>query len=615
MIIIGLPLSSRTMGQHVIGTYTTDDYSTVGVGLEVSGTVEVGSIIPAECYAGMQHLKVEGIRFALARKATVKSVKLYAVERNGQIAASPLASKALNQTCLADWTEVALASPVEVSTDWAGLLPVYEISVTAGSYIVSCYAGEVEHAGLIAKGPFGAGGAITWQNFGDDYGTTAIQLIGSCAPLKGTEVMATQYVSATVAAGKAFDAKFKIMSHSEEPVSLIGYKVLIDGQIAYSTDMARAMLPAGFHQLGYVECTLTAPQKAGRYNVEFVLTEVNGEAVSTESGSGSSELPYVDKASFVQTVVKRLVPRYSIVEEYTGTRCGYCPMGWLGMKYVKDHLADKAGVIAIHQYNIDDPMYINAYHKPPFTGAPQCRINRATTKYDPYPSVMKVVIPEIATSAPEVEVSVSAHYDDARERVMAEATTDFMIDLPGSEIVFVLTADGLKGTTNAWKQSNYLFDEDTFFFGKEFADFCQGGKYGQEYVGLTFDDVMIASSWPSETLPNAATPYYNTREGAREVSTYTLSLPSKPALRAAIDEDQVYVTAMVLKADGTIANAARCKVEAPDGIQAITRGAESTATDAAGISKAPAYLDMQGRRVSIPQRGIYVNKGRKALMK
>lgn len=598
--LCAVPLLADEGNRHLVGTYTSDDYSTVGVGLEVSGTVEVGSIIPSECYAGMQHLKVEGIRFALARKATVKSVKLYAVTKGGTISSAPIASKSLNQVCPADWTEVVFTTPSDVSTDWEGLLPVYEISVSKSSYIVSCYAGEVELGNLIAKGPFGSGSTTAWKNFDDEYGTTAIQLICSCDPLNGTTIEATQYQSATVVAGKAFEAKFKIMSHSDTPVSLIGYKVLIDGQVAYSTDMAMTLLPAGFHQSTFVTCQLTAPEKAGRYIVEFVPTEVNGEAVKNE------DLPCSARQKFEQVVVSRQVPRYSIVEEYTGTRCGYCPMGWLGMKYVKENLNDQAGVIAIHQYNADDPMYITTYHIPPFTGAPQCRINRASTKYDPYPSVLKVVIPAIAASAPEVEVSVSAHYDETYERVTAEATIDFLIDLPGSEIVFVLTADGLKGTTNSWKQSNYLYDEDTYFFGREFADFCQGGKHAQEYVDLTFDDVMIASSWPSEAAPNAATPYYNAHLGAHEVSTFTLSLPQKPMLRAALDKNRIYLTAMVLKADGTIANAARCKVEEPEGIKNISNGA---------YKNAPAYIDMQGRSVSIPQRGIYVSSGQKSLIR
>ena len=337
---------------------------------------------------------------------------------------------------------------------------------------------------------------------------------------------------------------------------------------------------------------LTAPQRSGALPVIFSVDKING-----------TELAEPVVTTFTQDVVTKIVPRYHIVEEFTGTGCGFCPLGWAGMEYTKEHYSDKAGVIAIHQYNNTDPMYVTNYHTPDYQGAPSCRIDRFPEELNPYAENMGQYFQVLDQLIPEVDVTVEATWsDETMTKIDASAVTEFLTDLEGSELVFVLTADGLTGTTSAWKQANYLYQYSASQYPASAKDFCKGGKYAQSSVTLVFNDVMIGSSWPSANGANKVEPFATTAAGEKASSTYTLTLPTKTALKNALQKDKIFVTAMVIKADGMIANAARCLVAAPTGINTVL----------APVADEAAF-DLFGRPAAKNANGIMIQGGKKVI--
>lgn len=387
-------------------------------------------------------------------------------------------------------------------------------------------------------------------------------------------------------------------------VNSIDYSVDCEGIKSTGTVELKPVMRPGFNRTGHATIEFDAPTTPGLHTATITVTKVNGEPNESTQNTTTCKV----------SVVSRVVPRLSVVEENTGTGCGWCPRGWVGMEKVKKNLSDKAAVIAIHQYNPEDPMFpLDGYARVPFTGAPQCAIDRRVYP-DPYYGEGSVGI-EAAVSKynsflPEVAVKAKAYYaDDKHDRVVVEADTEFLIDGEGYTIAYVLTADGLTGSSAAWRQSNYYATEvDAEDLPADLAPFGKGGLQAEDRVALTYNDVLIASSWTTDGSNQAAGFVGSTSTGSFAKTSYTLSLPTRDALRKALILDRVYATVIVFTKDGLVANAARCRVadDAETGIFDVN--------DNDNENEDEDCYDLQGRSyVRHPQKGLYIQNGRKRL--
>lgn len=66
--------------------------------------------------------------------------------------------------------------------------------------------------------------------------------------------------------------------------------------------------------------------------------------------------------------------RRVLIEEGTGTRCPNCPRGFVGIQELKEAYGDRAVVIAVHQFDNRDPMYLRHSNYPDcnFACFPDC---------------------------------------------------------------------------------------------------------------------------------------------------------------------------------------------------------------------------------------------------
>ena len=347
------------------------------------------------------------------------------------------------------------------------------------------------------------------------------------------------------------------------------------------------------------QCTINLPvaadAKIGITEKTITITKVNGKANEAENKS----------ATFKLTTVGKQVNRGIVVEENTGTGCGWCPRGWAGMKKMRDKFGENFVGIAIHQYNDTDPMYCQNYAKINFGGAPTCKIDRNET-IDPFYGSeedicvdFKEALARIAT----VGVSVTGKLNADNTAVTATATIEPLVN--GTyEIAYVLIGDGLTGTASVWKQMNSYYqyvaanvDNDPYL-----SLFCKGGKYSSTKVTLVYDDVMLASSYNLENANEAKIDPL--QEGKVVTNTYTLTLPTKPVLKEAIEKagyDKLAVIAMIIRKDGKIENAAKFYLSNdPTGVEGISENKSEL--------KEVARYTIDGRRISTPQRGLNIVK-------
>lgn len=218
------------------------------------------------------------------------------------------------------------------------------------------------------------------------------------------------------------------------------------------------------------------------------ITKVNGQP---------NDAPAADCVASGQfTVVSFLFTRVPVIEEFTGTWCGWCPRGFVGMETAHEKFGDQVVLIAAHN---GDPMEISDYNPVMSTvsGFPDARANRATD-FDPNPDAIESMINQSMLEVPVGMVQVTAQWNDEEMKtIKMDATSKFAFAEENTNygIAFVLTEDGMKGTSSSWAQSNYYSGQSGY--PDYMSWWCsQGSKVsGLEYNFVAVGAWQIASGF------------------------------------------------------------------------------------------------------------------------
>jgi hypothetical protein len=279
--------------------------------------------------------------------------------------------------------------------------------------------------------------------------------------------------------------------YGKKQVQSFDYTIDVAGTKTTKHQVLPSPVPPGFGMSGSFEVEYQSPAEVGTYRVEVTLNKVNGVAVS-EATHVSATMQNLSKA----------VARRTVVEEFTGTGCGWCPRGWVGMEKLKRDYPETFIGIAFHKYNTSDPMYVANYYSTQalgISGAPGCNMNRRM-EMDPYYGTYNGIWNDFEAfnaELPAVDVSLTATWNSDKTAVDIKTSVEPLTKDLGFTVAYVLTADNLSGTTSAWKQANYYasnYTKSQFPDDPELAEFARGGSKGQSSVALTFNDVMIGSS-------------------------------------------------------------------------------------------------------------------------
>ena len=159
------------------------------------------------------------------------------------------------------------------------------------------------------------------------------------------------------------------------------------------------------------------------------------------------------------TVFKDFVQKV-FVEEMTGTGCGWCPRGIVGMQLMKQKYGDRFVGVAIHRYNAStDPMAPREYltlDDLPAGNAPLCIINRnGNQAVDPYFGssgekfgISRDIEKELYYGTAEVGVTVSGVWNADQTEVTATAVVE--ANIAGDfDVAFILVADSVVGDNAA----------------------------------------------------------------------------------------------------------------------------------------------------------------------
>lgn len=327
---------------------------------------------------------------------------------------------------------------------------------------------------------------------------------------------------------------------------------------------------------------IPAIDKSGTYNGTVAITEVNGEPNSNTEPAAAP----VHVMSFV--------PRKTVVmEEYTGTWCGWCPRGAVSLEHMSRDIPDTFIGVAYHQRDVMSCVSVTT------PGLPCATLDRGAFGdpgyYEVYPRYA-----ELCSQLPVAEISVEAAAGE--DAVTCTATTTFIRDMDHADyrIAYLLVADGLKGEGPDWEQTNYYSglpeEQQKAWLEKdpELAPYIGGTD---PMTDVAYDHVLVYTK-DRNGLPGSVPAVVK----ADEAMKHTVSIPKasvkndagEPLLQAGASYSVVAL--LIDNATGAIENAAQCPVVG-----------EMVSAPAITAPEGPThYYDLAGRRVTSPHKGLYI---------
>lgn len=323
---------------------------------------------------------------------------------------------------------------------------------------------------------------------------------------------------------------FYITNNSAKPITQITYSISVDGVngAEKSLDLSSPIESMETASLPFT----TAFEDEGVHSVELNLSKVNGNTNINKQSSAAYSIIALEKSA----------DRVSVVEEQTGTWCGWCPRGHVALDLLNKQLGDKVVTLAGHFTNGEsqvDPMNIlgdnitsqaEAYADygwvamnlssmlggGGFPGAvfdrvvatdPYVGVNTKKGKNGTYEFGATALVKAIQEQIPsEADFSMTASWaDDKNTDIKVDLTTTFNYDRFGSfpyGVAFVLSENGMTGKGATWKQLNYFsklagVKGASDFNNPDMAAWFKGGSY----VSTTYDNVVVQAWNPLGNAP------------------------------------------------------------------------------------------------------------------
>lgn len=179
------------------------------------------------------------------------------------------------------------------------------------------------------------------------------------------------------------------------------------------------------------------------------IVSVNGQADDVADNNSASKQV---------SVLSSLVNKTILIEEGTGTWCGFCPRGAVGLDSITSQYDNVIG-IAVHS---GDVMAIEGYDAAlGFPGLPASTINRSVSA-DPAYEDLALAYNNLKDQIAPLSLSTQASYDASTKKVTVDITPELHVaSLSGDyRINVILTEDGVTGTGDAYAQTNYYANNE-----------------------------------------------------------------------------------------------------------------------------------------------------------
>lgn len=425
---------------------------------------------------------------------------------------------------------------------------------------------------------------LKWVAYNDKLGACAMIYVTLEGDFPEYSVGLNKVTTTYAAIDKEFNVKALITTPGVKDVSSIGYTYTLGGKSVEKTLEFATPIAASLVQSTTVYLPMEAVSELGEYTVDLTINKVNGEENANPQPSAT--------ASF--TIIPYVPQHRPMVEEFTGTWCGWCTRGYYALETLNELYGDGVVLAAYHD---GDPMQAEATPVGA-AGYPSATLNRNGIE-DPYYGTaedgfgMKTEVEESIETGVPVDLEVKAYWGNAdKTEIKVESTSTFFENKAnaGYKVGYILINNGLSGEGSSWVQSNYFPNYASNYIGTELEILT---TWPAKITGLVFNDVVVdvnGMMGVENSIPA------DIAFGESYTSEFAYNIESNSVIQ---DKDKLYVAAFVINPDGTIMNSNKAKVEA-DG----TTGVKDVA---AGVKEVSAeYYNLSGVRVAKPQNGVFV---------
>ncbi len=425
---------------------------------------------------------------------------------------------------------------------------------------------------------------LKWVPYNDKLGAAAmiyVTIEGEFAEYSvGLQSLATTYADID----KDFTVKAVVSTPGVKDVASLGYTYTVGGKSFDRTIEFDTPLASNFVNPTTIELPINAISELGEYTIDLTINKVNGMDNVNPVISGSCAL-----------TVLPFVPKHRpMLEEFTGTWCGWCTRGFIALETLGEIYGDDVVLAAYHN---GDPMEVTGKFPVNVSGFPSATLNREGIT-DPYYGNsndgfgMKYNVSESIETAVPADIQVKAYWANAdKTEIKIESTSTFFEDKAnaGYKVGYLLINNGLSGEGGDWVQSNYYSSYAGQYDGTDLEVLT---TWPSKVPDLVFNDVVVdvtgmmgvQGSVPSDVAFNQ--PY---------TSEYSFDIAGNKVIQ---DKNKLYVAAFIINPDGTILNSNKAKVSDSTAVNSLE--------SAGAVEVSAEYYNVSGVRVAAPQQGIFV---------
>ena len=561
-----------------------------GVGTGAKENFEAAIFIPANHpVAGGATIKSIKIWFEEGHASKITSLKVWISKKLAANTAGAVYKQTVNISTLKDGAnEITLDTPYKVNNE-----PIYVgYSIGLGEAIY-----PVMNGGEYCENSFFIRSSVNvtdWMAL-DGFGKLALMVLLDNVVINENSAAPANFGTAYVVKGGVVQVPVTVTNVGSKPLKSISYTITTNGVATEEKTVQLDNIP--FNESKQLNIEFNADEETKKYEKTFTITKVNGVDNASDKKNAIGNLI---------TMLEKPVVR-PVVEEFTGTWCGWCTVGYDGMEKAHETFGDKVVLIAVHY---GDPMEISDYSSVASRadGYPSSIIDRGIAAY-PSPSNLKYYInQQIQNKIALASLQVSATWANSLKRVIRVNTrTKFVYsdDNVNYGIAFALIEDGMSGKTSNWQQTNYISGVDDY---KDEYPFWYDSP--SKVSGIKFNHVAVAAWNIADGVKNSVNPVI--QAGEEQEFSFDANISTNKVIQ---DKTKLKMVAMLIdRSTGLIVNAAEAAVveQDPTGIESINNEQLINNNEQSD----GAVYDLSGRKVNSQlKKGLYIQNGKKFIKK
>lgn len=386
--------------------------------------------------------------------------------------------------------------------------------------------------------------------------------------------------------GKTVDVPVTITNTGSKDITSILYILTSDGETDRQQQV-KLSTPIKSGESGQITITFKASSEARKSVKTITISRLNMLANKSEQQTATGSIITLEEKPVVTP----------LVEEFTGTWCGWCPVGFDGMERAHEEFGNRAVLIAIHNGDVMQAEEFQNLVKR-VNGFPSAIIDRKEGDFYPAASDLKKQINnEIKDRVAAGTIEVNASWTSkAKTAIKITTKTKFVYadDNANYAIGYALTEDGMKGSGSDWAQNNNLSQNPSF----KNIDFWYNAP--SRVTGVEFNHVGVAAWGLEEGINGSVSRSFQKDEEL--FYSYTANISGKKLIQ---NKNKLNVIALLInRTTGAIVNAAETTA-----IDDYTTAIEDIEDSVKNTDNT--VYDLSGRKVQKPQKGIYIINGKK----